>query len=140
MSGLLSVVAINSFGAARFYEITGNVSAKETNEPVVYALVALGSKSDSSIVMTTYTDSLGNYQLANVKDGQYYILAQMIGYEKVNEPIVLDTTKNNIRKDFQLSIKETKEVNVVAKRPFIESKSDRLVMNMDAQLASVGES
>jgi hypothetical protein len=138
--GLLSVISLNSFGAAKFYEVTGNVSAKESNEPVVYALVALGSQADSSIVMTTYTDSLGNYQLANVKDGQYYILAQMVGYDKINEPIELDTTKNNVRKDFQLSIKQTKEVNVVAKRPFIESKSDRLVMNMDAQLASVGES
>lgn len=129
----------SSFGKSGISHIEGKVIDNMNNEPIIYAVVAIGSTKDSSIVKTAYTDSSGYYQINGINDGQYYILAQMVGYNKFTEPIIIDSIHKNTEKIIKLDVYTQKEVKVVAKRPFIEAKSDRLILNTDAQIAAAGE-
>jgi protocatechuate 3,4-dioxygenase beta subunit len=63
--------------------IKGKVS-DEKQKPVKGATVLLFQQKDSSLVLSALTADNGSYTFDNVKDGNYRVTVNMIGYKKQN--------------------------------------------------------
>jgi hypothetical protein len=95
--------------------------------PLSAARVQLLRVDDSSNVKSTYTDSLGNYEILNFVPGEYYLKAYRNDYEPVFVKILVDSVSGlNLRKVIQLKneIQIMKGGGIVAKRDAIVQKND----------------
>lgn len=114
----------------------------ENNQPLGYVSVALLNAADSSLAKGALTDAQGKYRLDQVAPGRYRIQVTMVGYtEQTTEVFEILTESKNVTADLSLKPANNilNEAVVVAKRPLLEQKADRLVMNVsDSPVASGG--
>lgn len=114
----------------------------ENKQPLGYVSVALLNAADSSLVKGALTDAQGKYRLEQVMPGKYQIQASMVGYSvQTTEEFEVLTESKNVTADLSLQPANNilNEAVVVAKRPLLEQKADRLVMNVsDSPVASGG--
>lgn len=122
-------------------KITGAV-IDEQQKSLDYATISLLKAKDSTLVKTSLTDLSGNYSFDNITTGDYLISATMVGYKKAySKPFNLSETNSIIRVDeirLTTESKTLKEVSIVAQKPFIERKMDKLVMNVEGSSVSAG--
>lgn len=121
-----------------------SISGKITDgkNGIYFATVALHNQSDSSIVEAESTDEDGQFQFNNIKDGTYFIEANMLGFTS-RKSIVITLPKNS-GKSFDLELSEDAailtEVEVVSRKPLLEQRSDRLIVNVENNLTSLNGS
>ena len=136
LSTLLSLVVV-CIGFSQ-HQISGKVLDNQ-QLAVDYANVLLLNPVDSSLLKGTLTDSSGYFIFEKVAPADYLISVSFIGYNdyftevvNVNEDIQLPS--------FRLSTNHTQleEVVVKAKKPFLELKADKIVMNVDASPVAAG--
>jgi len=115
----------------------------EFKKPLEYVTLTLRRTVDSSFVMNALSDSAGRYQFAGIKMGDYKIKLSVLGY------IQLTTASFNLNSKDRLTIpaialkplSETlSEVRITASRPLVETKSDRLIMNIENSAMATGNS
>ena len=120
-------------------KITGNV-IDEQNKPLEFATIILTRAADSVMVKTSMTDLTGKYLFENIPAGQYITTANMTGYKKVrSKAFTLDITNSQVTIDplqTAINVKLLKEVNIVAQKPFIERKMDKLIVNVENRSVS----
>lgn len=120
--------------------IHGNINDRQ--KPVESATISLMKSNDSSLVKVSITDAKGNFDISGLAYGQYFIKASAIGFkEAIEKSIVLDDAHNNITLA-GLSLERTtttlQSVSVQSRRPLVEQKIDRTVVNVDAAISNVG--
>ena len=120
------------------HSIKGRV-VDEQQKPFKQASVLLLEAKDSSIYQSVLTNAQGNFEFAEPKQGNFLILVAAMGYQKkylsvalINSPIQLGTIA------LSAATNTLAEVTVVAKKAFLEQKSDRLVVNVENSPASAG--
>lgn len=120
--------------------ITGDIidSKGEALEAVNVTLMHAG---DSVRVKETVTNKGGHFFFSDVADGKYMILASFVGYSRqYSQPV--EISGQNARKvpPIVLTAASTSltAVSVVAKRPPIETKADRTIINVDASPSNAG--
>ncbi len=135
LSGLQSVIAQTETG-----KIQGTISE---NQKVDAATVSLLRAKDSSVVKLNVADKSGNYAFENVPAGRYLLLVTSVGFEKVyTETIDLTGSQTITIKPVQL-VQQTKAlagVTVTSKKPLVEQKIDRTIINVEAAVTNVGSS
>ena len=130
-----------AFGANKEGKIRGKILDKANREPVAYAAVAIRTLPDSVVKFTALTDSLGRFAFESVPEGNYVVSTQMVGYKPLTTTKVeVKPTLINELGEITLENFEIKTVVVNGKRPFIEQKADRTVLNVDGSINSTGES
>ncbi|WP_018617302.1 outer membrane beta-barrel protein [Segetibacter koreensis] len=120
--------------------LSGNVTDENSNA-LTYATISLFKLQDSSLVKTTMTDSVGNYGFKNVAPGKYLISATMTGYNELKKSIAVTDNAAEINVPsivLNANAKALKAVTVTAKKPFIERKIDRTVLNVENSTISAG--
>jgi outer membrane receptor protein involved in Fe transport len=124
------------------YTVSGTVIDNVTQKPVEYANVVLFNKKDSSMVTGTVTPSDGKFMLKDLKEGEYYLLVNFIGYKKKYIYDLSLTKANNNLKLGIILLEQTStqlnEVNVTAEKSDVEYKIDKKVVNVSQNLNSVG--
>ncbi len=118
-------------------DLSGKVFDKN-NEGIFFANVVLYNAVDSSIVKAVSTDEGGAYSFKNIEDGNYYIEASMLSFtnERISNiqiPGYAGRTNFILRED--ASLLET--VTIKARKPLLEQKADRLVVNVAENLTSI---
>ena len=119
--------------------VKGTVTAQK---PVDAATILVLNARDSSIAKTDVTDKNGGFEIALVKDGNFIVSVQAIGFKQyyseafdINEGSPVYTVK-------QVSLtaldQQLGDVTVTTKKPFIEQKIDKTVVNVDASPTNVG--
>ncbi len=88
------------------------------------------------------TDKAGKFSFQNIPLGSYYINASAINYARLNSN-VFELNNSTLAKDveaivLQPEIKTLSAVTVSLKKPLIEQKIDRMVVNVDASVTNVG--
>jgi iron complex outermembrane receptor protein len=133
-TGWLAISAQNPDG-----NISGQVT-DNTGKPVVSATVILYKFKDSIIIKTAVTDKQGRYQFDKIRQGEYLVQASVIGSEKKNSNKIQMNGKDIQLETMQLlpAAKGLSEVVVTAKRPFIETKIDKTIVNVEASPTSAG--
>ncbi|NJB71443.1 hypothetical protein GGR42_001905 [Saonia flava] len=122
---------------AQNYQVSGFVK-DGINSPIPYANVFLLQISDSTIVKGASTNEEGLFNINGVEPALYWISASYIG--QTSKPTAIDVQKDT--KIGTLVILESTEtldeVVVIAKKPTIERKADRVVFNVENTVVSQG--
>lgn len=122
-------------------QITGSLH-DAAGQPIDAANVLLLDPADSSLVRGTLTEPDGHFTFENVANGSYLLSFSMLGFETVfihslavdeSHPLI-DLKTTTLRESSTLLA----EVSVVAKRPFLEQKIDRMVVNVSNSITNAG--
>ena len=122
-------------------KITGTLQSTE-GKAVEAATVSLLKHKDSSLVKMALSDKSGNYTFEKIKNGDYIIKTEAVGFATCfSKPFQL--ADNNTSAAIPLikleaGANQLKEVTVVTHRPLIENKIDKTVMNVDASTTNSG--
>lgn len=122
-------------------KITGQVHL-ENNKPALNATVALQRSADSVLVKTALPNEEGIFEFENIKPGSYIVAVSQVGYTKIKSTLIQISPDNQ-----QITIpaivltpqvQSLEGVTIEAKKPFIERKLDKLVLNVENSIASAG--
>src|SRR6185436_5196063 len=106
------------------------------------ATITLLRAKDSASVKFSVTNREGNYEFVSVKEGKYLVSVTLVGYQKAFSPSFEITSSNPEIKLGTITLVEAPKslggVTVTAKRPFIEAKIDKTVVNVEASPSSAG--
>lgn len=121
--------------------ITGSV--KDGSEKTVSgATISLVKATDSSVVKYGVADRNGLFSFSEIPAGAYLVMITSVGHQKAfSEPFVVSETNTAISlKSIQLEpvSKSLTGIVITAKKPFIEQKIDRMVINVDASVTNAG--
>ncbi len=122
-------------------KVSGTV-LDENSEPLPFTNVLLMQVSDSSLTKTTTTTEVGDFLLEEIKDGNYFVKISMVGYQDFVSPsFKLSPDSRNFKFEplkMQQMTNQLAEVQVTAKKPFIEQQIDRTVVNVENSIVSSG--
>jgi outer membrane receptor protein involved in Fe transport len=118
--------------------IDGNTKTIES------ATISLLRAKDSSVAKLSVANKEGNFVFENVSEGKYIVSISAVGHAKGFSEIfeVTETNSSVTLKTIELVpvSKELGGVSVAARRPLIEQKIDRTVVNVEASVSNVGTS
>jgi len=122
-------------------KIEGKVGSS-TGQPIESATIALLNAKDSSVVKVTSTNKSGQFHFNNLPAGKYIISATSVGFGATLSQSfeVTDTRTNQVLPAMTLTATSTSlaAISVVGRKPFIEQKADRMVVNVDASPSNSG--
>lgn len=136
--GLLSI-GLQASSQEKPIMVTGQISFQ--SKPIEAASVSLLKAADSSITKLAISDKSGSYLLENVKYGKYLLKVQAIGYQNAySAAFEISDVLQQHQLNFELKVvdKTLEGVVVSTKKPLIEQKLDRTVLNVDASTTNAG--
>ena len=139
---LLSIAILFSFSThAQNGKITGSV--KDASMKGIHsATVSLFKVKDSSVAKFVATGKDGQYEFLDIADGKYFVSVSNVGYAKVaSSPFEISSSNATINVPVLIASEQAKDlggVTVTAKKPFIEARPDKTVVNVDASPTSAG--
>jgi len=146
MKKSLILLTIITFTLSSIAQMTnGRLEGTVTDEAlkgVESATVSLLHAKDSTLSKISVTDNNGKYQFNNLAFGKYLVEVTAVGHVKAYSA-VFELNEGNTQ--FSLTAislksesKDLKAVSVVARKPLIELKLDKTVVNVDAAVTNVG--
>ena len=143
---LLLFILIPSFSllAQNKGSIKGNIVDEETKNPVGYTSIALYTVDDSNLVSGVISDENGDFLLADVPNGDYYIDISYLGYQK--------TSKNDIKIsnesanydvgtiELQKEVKELEGVEIKGEMLKAKEEVDRTSYMVNSDMAAAAHS
>ena len=116
--------------------ISGTVIDAATEKPIEFATVALIAP-DSTIVNGTTTDSAGHFTIERIPSGEYKLMAAFIGYTSLITDLSAVPARGAVLA-LEPDSEMLEEAVVTARRPVIEQKLDKLVMNISDAVSTEG--
>jgi iron complex outermembrane receptor protein len=136
------LASFNSFSQETTGKVSGVVTGNERS--VEGATVTLLKAKDSSIAKLAVTNKSGNFEIEKVRFGSYLVSIQSVGFEKYySKKFELASSANSYDlASINLTAlnKQLKDVAVTAKKPLVEQKIDRTIINVEASITNVGSS
>jgi hypothetical protein len=124
-------------------KVTGTVIDGST-KTIESATITLLRAKDSSVAKLSGADKTGKYEFDLVPEGKYIVSISATGHTKGFSETFEITSANSsvIVKTIELvpQAKTIGEVTVIAKKPLIEQKLDRTIVNVEASVTNVGAS
>ncbi|HAO46599.1 MAG TPA: TonB-dependent receptor [Ferruginibacter sp.] len=119
--------------------VTGQIK-DNTGKAIGTATILLHNAKDSSIAKTAISDSKGNYEM-QVKPGRYFVTSSVVNMQKTSSPAFEikegeTTTAPDI--NTQASAKSLEGVTVSSKKPMVEVKADKTILNVEGTINAVG--
>ncbi|ANE53167.1 outer membrane beta-barrel family protein [Flavisolibacter tropicus] len=126
-------------------KITGRITVTNENRADVQQVtVALLSAKDSAVIKMTASSKDGAYKLELISNGKYLIAASAVGYKKAfSNAFEISAATQEVRLPVLSLMPVTKSmtaVTVTGKRPPVEQKIDRTVVNVEAAVTNAGAS
>ena len=124
---------------AQTSKISGAIS-DEQGKALASSTISLLKAKDSSLVKAAVSDKSGLYQFINIKDGTYFVAASSAGYSrKATQPFEVKGSDVSVP---SFALKQLpgnmSGVTVTAKKPFIETRLDKTIVNVDASPTNAG--
>ena len=105
------------------------------------ATISLLRTKDSSVVKMNIADKTGKFEFENIADGKYLIGVTAVGHQKAYSDMFEINGSNTVSLSVIQLVPQSKslgEVIVNSKKPLIEQKIDRTVVNVEAAVTNVG--
>lgn len=123
--------------------ISGSVIDGGDQKIIDAATISLYKAKDSSLVKINLADKTGNFLFEHIPSGKYYLLATSTGHFQTYSRLLevnINSTVNAGTLQLSDNTKTLAAVNINAsiKKPFIERKIDRTVINVDAAITNAG--
>lgn len=121
----------------------GGTMLDEKAQPLAFATAVLYLVADSSVVKATLTDDNGAYLFDQLPQATYYVEGTYVGYEPTRSTtVVLSATDLEAQVPPLALLPSTTDlqaVTIVHKKPLIEMKADKMVLNVESSaIASSG--
>lgn len=123
---------------------TGKISGvlnDADGKPLASVTISL-LKKEGALAKTVVTGKDGSFLFENIANGDYTIAATRVGFEKKSSEAFSITAESNNKElgilSMKPSVKNEGVATVTATKPFIETKIDRTVVNVDASPTSAG--
>jgi hypothetical protein len=135
------LVQANSINAQTFQSgsIKG-VIVDEKNIPLPFVTVILKNSIDSSFYKSTLTDSKGVFNIEMIKEGKYVLNISMLGFNTyLKSGIIIGSAAYTIdfgRLKMTPAVKMLNGVSVVAQKPLIERRPDKIIVNLNSTIGS----
>lgn len=137
----LTALTVSSNAQTYTGKVTGIVIDGNT-KTIESATITLLKINDSSIVKMSYADKSGKYEFDAVPEGKYLVSISAVGHSKgFSEAFeVSSVSRLVVVKTIELipQPKSLGAVVVTSKKPLIEQKIDRMVINVEAAVSNVG--
>lgn len=117
--------------------ITGKIT-DIGSKPLAGASVALLKAGDSALVKMNITDKEGLYRFDNIASGDYLLLVTSVGYTKAFSPVFNHSTDSKLDVVLEKTGTQMAGVVVTAKKPPVEVKAGKTVVNVDASPTNAG--
>ncbi|TMI75098.1 MAG: TonB-dependent receptor [Bacteroidetes bacterium] len=138
---VLTALSLSSYGQSRAGKVNGTVIDGST-KIIESATITLHRVKDSSIAKMSVADKTGKFVFEGVADGKYFVSISAVGHQKgYSESFEITETHSNIvLKTIELIPQATSlgGVSVSAKKPLIEQKPGKTVINVDASPTNAG--
>jgi hypothetical protein len=142
---IVAILILKSFLSSAIDGVTlKGLITDPNNIPQPFATVLLKSSADSSLYKGEITNDQGQFLFENLKEGDFYLQIQIVGYEKniinsihislSNPAVDLGTIR------MKAGAKELATVNIQAEKPFIEQQTDKTVVNIENSIIQNGSS
>jgi iron complex outermembrane recepter protein len=122
-------------------KVTGKVIDGNT-KTIEAASITLHKASDSTVAKMSVANKEGNYQFENVTEGNYFVSISAVGHSKgFSEKFTVDAAHAAIEvKTIELVpvSKNLGAVTVTSRKPLIEQRIDRTIVNVEAAVTNVG--
>lgn len=146
MKKLFMLLAVVNFGILCIQAQTQNRSkitgiVKNGEKVIEAATVTLLSAKDSGVVKIEVTDKNGKFEIVSPENGSFLLLISSVGFEKKYTPSFTVFSGGTIQTGttvLKAQSRDMKAVVVTAKKPLIEQKIDKLVVNVDAAPTNAG--
>ena len=138
---VLMLISFSLLAQAPNGTITGKITDGGNQKIIDAATVSLYRNQDSSLLKVNITDKAGNFEFENVVPGTYYLVASSIGHLSTYSSLIEmkgNETKSAGVLQLKDEIKTLKGVTIAYKKPFIERKIDRTIVNVDASITNAG--
>ena len=134
---LLSTTAILAQSPAK---VTGQIK-DNTGKAIANATILLHSAKDSSMKKTAVSDSKGNYEMPTVKAGRYFVTSSAVNMQKASSPSFdVKDGETVTAPDIvaQPATKSLENVTISTKKPMVEVKADKTILNVEGTINAVG--
>jgi len=129
------------FSQNKIGKVSGTIT-DESQKPLQSVSVSLLRAKDSSLVKIAVTNKEGKYEFENISEGKFLLAVSSVGFQKKFgqslEITAAKSTFNATTISLSPEAKSMQEVRVTAQKPFIETKLDKTVVNVDASPTSAG--
>ncbi|HET6769703.1 MAG TPA: TonB-dependent receptor [Chitinophagaceae bacterium] len=140
---IIIVISISSQAQTGSGKVSGQVIDGNT-KTVESATITLLHARDSSVAKISAANKDGKFTFENVAEGEYLVSITAVGHTKGFSDVFHITPANKIvaLKTIELFplAKNLAGVTVAAKKPLVEHKIDRTIVNVDAAVTNVGTS
>lgn len=119
-------------------KISGSVT-DSTGQALAAVTALLQRAADSSTVKLTSTDNAGYFAFEDILPGQYFLSFTATGYAPYRAPLPSLTVSHTVAPiQLNRNVALLSGVTVVARKPIIELRPDKTVVNVDASVTNVG--
>jgi hypothetical protein len=105
------------------------------------ASVSLLNAKDSAVIKLAVTNTSGEYQFQNIKDGKYMTSVSYVGYTNAYSPVFQVSGNGDVNVAIVSLTKVSgglKDVVVTAQKPIVEVKADKTILNVENTINAVG--
>ena len=137
---LLVVCSLTSLAQSKPGRISGQVQ-DDAQKPIAGATITLLRYADSALFKTAVSGKEGRFEFDNLSADKYLLMISAVGYAMMNTALMevvpgSDTETGKIT--LKSVAKNMEGVTITAKKPFIETKIDRTIVNVDASPTNAG--
>ncbi len=137
----LFLLIIFSYESLVAQHITG-ISRDNQGKPLAGASVALKNNKDSSVVKLSISAPTGQYEFSTISPGKYFISVSHVGYIS-RSSAVFEVKPEGVTAvpaiELSHAPKDLKEAVVASRKPLIEVKSDKIILNVEGSINDVGQ-
>lgn len=139
----ITVFSISSQAQMKNGKVDGAV-VDGNSKTIESATITLLRVKDSSIVKMSVADKSGKFVFEDITEGKYFVSITAVGHQQAfSENFQITSANHSITlKTIQLIPlpKSMEAVTISTKKPLIEQKIDRTIVNVEASITSVGSS
>ncbi|SJZ39225.1 outer membrane beta-barrel family protein [Sediminibacterium ginsengisoli] len=145
LSSFLTAACLLTFSFAASSQTTfpplGGTILNADGRSVESASVHLLKQKDSSVIKIALSDKQGRFQLEQIAPGKYLLSVSYTGHKQLLLPVQLttDTAGRHVGiLHLQTAVAELSGVTVTSKKPLIEFKAGRTIVNIESAITNVG--
>ena len=138
----LLFIGLAMISSAAMAQTISGIIKDEQGKALSGASVALKKLKDSSIAKLAVTNSSGRYEFPSIQPGNYFLNATYVGHAAGNSASFEFSGTGDLTAPAVSLSKisgNLKEVTVVSRKPVIEVRADKTIMNIEGSVNAVGQ-
>lgn len=138
---MISLLPIDSQAQTKTGTVSGSVIDGNA-KTIESATITLLRSKDSSVAKISVANKAGNFLFEDVADGSYLVTISAVGHTQAFSK-VFEINQNNLSVilpviELKPSVKSLDAVTVTTRKPLIEQKVDRTIVNVASSVTAVG--